>query len=65
MPLIWVRFRIKVISGSASIDGLVKFSFKTVPLWVIWPERLVKKCYFLYRIWNRSEHVPVLLLREK
>ena len=65
MALIWDHFRIKVISGTAKMHRALKFPFETGSLLVIWPQRLVKKCYFLYRIVNRSEHVPVLLLREK
>ena len=59
------RFSEKVISGRARIQGALKFPFETGSLLVIWPQRLVKKCYILYRIVNRSEHVPILLLREK
>ena len=44
---IWDRFRIKVISGRAKMHLAVKFSFETVQLLVIWPQRLVKKVLFL------------------
>ena len=47
MPLLWDRFRIKVISGRAKMHLALKFPFETGSLLVIWPQRLVKKMLFL------------------
>ena len=46
MALIWVRFRIKVISGRAKIQGALKISLEIGSLLVIWPKGRVKNTDF-------------------
>ena len=64
MPLIWDRFRIKVI-WSAPLPPIalqkVTGHFTTFGHMAA---RACEKCECLSRIWNHSEHAPLLLLRK-